>query len=336
MQGELIDPAHVGRFRRDLERLTGSAPGRDRRLLVAVSGGADSLALLLLAANAYPDAVVAATVDHGLRPTSRQEAEFVGGECRRLEIQHEVLDPSRTFDFRNLQEAARVARYGALAHWAGGWTPAGPRRAEWVATAHQADDVAESFLARAARASGVGGLAEMSRHREMTPVTLVRPLLDWSRAELAEIVFVAGLRPVEDPSNKSPRFDRSRFRRLIAEAPDLSVRRLARTARNLRDAEDALEWYMLGQLKARFREDEQGDLWLDPGGLPREFRRRFLVRGIQGIREENGLFEDWERRGVDRLLRALDAGDPGALAGVLVRVRSEGWHFTLAPPRRTV
>lgn len=332
----MIWVAAVERFRADLERLTHIAPRRDRRLLVAVSGGADSLALLLLAAAAYPDGVIAATVDHGLRSTSREEAVFVASECLRLQIEHRTLAVAPTFGFTNLQQAARAGRYAALAQWAGGRTPdcVGPRRAEWVATAHQADDVAETFLARASRGSGIAGLAEMPRLRDEQSILLVRPLLDWGGAELAGIVSDAGLSPVNDPSNRDPRFDRSRYRQLIASTPDLPVRRLSRAAQNLREAEDALEWIVVQQLGQRFREDEQGDLWLDASDLPRELRRRFLIRAIQGAREENGLFDDWERRGVDRLLRTLEAGRSGTLAAVLARARPEGWHFTLAPPRR--
>src|SRR4051812_22895684 len=104
-------PHFVERFRSDCEALTGEAP---RRLGVAVSGGGDSLALLLLAAAAWPGRVAAATVDHRLRPESAGEARFVAGLCASLSVPHVVLevevDPARS----SLQRAAREARYAAL------------------------------------------------------------------------------------------------------------------------------------------------------------------------------------------------------------------------------
>ena len=336
---ELIDGAAVERFRADLERLTGYAPRADRRLLVAVSGGKDSLALLMLAQRAYAGSVIAATVDHGLRAESREEAEFVGRLCDSWGIEHAILQPSETVGFRNMQEAARAGRYGALTHWARNWSAdgVGMRRAEWIAVGHQRDDVAETFLARAARGSGVGGLAAMVAVRQAeagSGVSIVRPLLDWSRAELCSIVEAAGTGAVVDPSNADLRFDRSRYRRLIATSADLPSHRLARAARNLREAEEALEWVVLQQLRDRFSEDGEGDLWLDPSELPRELKRRFLIRAIDGIRQQNGVFVEWDARGVDRLLRALDAGRPGTLCGVLARVRGNRWHFAVAPPHR--
>jgi tRNA(Ile)-lysidine synthase len=339
--GELIDAARVARFRADLERLTGYAPRADRRLLVAVSGGPDSLALLLLARTAYAGAVIAATVDHGLRAASRAEAESVARVCGSLGIEHVILEPSGTFGFRNMLEAARAGRYGALSWWASGWSPdlVGQRRAEWIALGHQQDDVAETFLARAARGSGVVGLAAMAalRHEDgSTSPSIIRPLLRWSRAELRAIVDASGITPVADPSNDDPRFDRSRYRRLIAATPDLPSHRLARAAQNLREADDALEWYVVQQLRVRFGRNQLEDLWLDPGDLPRELRRRFLIRAIDSVREENGNFEEWDPRGVDRLLSTLDAGRPGTLAGVHAQVIGDRWCFTLAPPPRTV
>src|SRR3954452_12256106 len=139
-------PALIDRFRGDLDALI--APGE--RLGVAVSGGPDSLALLLLAAAARPGAIEAATVDHALRPESRGEAEMVAQICGRLGVPHAILtvewaEPPASA----ILERARAARYQLLAVWAN------ERKLGAVVTGHHADDQAETLLMRLNRGAGV-------------------------------------------------------------------------------------------------------------------------------------------------------------------------------------
>ena len=171
-----------------------------------MSGGPDSLALLLLAQAAFPDGVEVATVDHGLRPDSAEEAASVGRICAALAIPHAVLtvDVART---GNLQAAARAARYAALADWRK------QRNLHVIATAHHADDQAETLLMRLNRGAGVRGLAGMRAAAPLpgTPeVPLIRPLLGWRRQELVGIVAGSGIAAVNDPSNENLRFERVR------------------------------------------------------------------------------------------------------------------------------
>lgn len=321
-----LDREKVERFRRDCEALTGGAPGEGRPLALAVSGGADSLALLLLAHAAFPGAVVAATVDHGLRPEAAQEAALVRQLCDRIEVPHRTLAGEMPVA-GNLQQGARALRYALLADWAAG-------RAAWLATAHQQDDVAETFLMRARRGAGVGGLAAMAAARPLGGVTLIRPLLHWTRAELEALVADAGIVPVRDPSNADPRFDRARIRALLARAGELPADRLAAAARNLRDAEDALAWIADREWRAR-AVAEGGAVALDPGGLPRELRRRLVERAVATVRAAHGLGPDWRETGLDPLLAALDAGGTGTIAEVIGKAKAAIWHFALAPPRRS-
>lgn len=336
------DQALIERFRADLEQITGVAPQSDRQLGIAVSGGSDSIALLLLAASAYPGRVSAATVDHGLRPESVAEAEMVGRVCAALDVPHSVLRlPAKYLLEGNLQDRARVARYICLHLWAaeGHGHLVGERRADWVATAHQRDDVAEGFLMRARRGAGLTGLAAMTTSRPLdgmdARIRLIRPLLGWSRTELRSVVEGAGLPFVSDHSNEDDRFDRARMRKLLASSPELRPERLARSASNLRDAEEAIEWWVRRELKTRIQEDDACDLWFDPSDLPFELKRRFVIRAISGIREENDIHEMWRTTSVDRLIRSLEAGVGGTLADVETRVFPRGWHFRLAPPRRS-
>jgi tRNA(Ile)-lysidine synthase len=321
------DPALVARFRADFEAITRRSPDNDVRLGIAVSGGADSLALLLLAAAAWPGAVVAATVDHGTRPETMREAAFVGELCARIAVPHAVLAASESPPTEgNLQDWARSMRYALLADWARGHGVA------WVATAHQQDDVAESFLMRARRGSGVGGLAAMPLCRAIGSnpgaALLVRPLAGWARIALAGIVAAAGIEPVEDPSNTDPRFDRSRIRALLAENPELSADRLALAAVNLRHAEDALGWLADREWAARSEVEPDG-IRIDPSGLPYEVRRRLAQRAVEALAPA------WRGAGIDALTGMLDSGQSGTIAEVQARAISGRWHFRLAPPRRS-
>ena len=218
------DAALVERFAAHLDALV--EPGAP--LGVAVSGGPDSLALLMLAAAARAGRVSAATVDHRLRPGSNAEAEVVAAVCARLAVPHDTLrldwpEPPDS----NIQARARDARYAALAGWAA------DRGLAAVATAHHADDQAETLLMRLARGSGVGGLAGVQPRRPLGHGRLlVRPLLGWRRSDLAGIAAAAGLVPVDDPANRDARFDRTRARDLLAATDWLHASRLGAAAAN--------------------------------------------------------------------------------------------------------
>ena len=311
------------RFRRDAEAL---APAFDR-LALAVSGGPDSLALLLLAHAAFPGRIEAATVDHHLRPESTVEALHVEDICARLDCPHTVLDVTVPDGPAGLQAEARAARYRALADWGG------RRGLAHLATAHHADDQAETLLMRLKRGAGVGGLAGIRPCRPEGSLTLIRPLLGWTKAELVHLVASAGIEPVDDPSNRDPRFDRAAIRALLRDHPEFEPRRLARTAAAAREADDALDW-AAGQL-AEDRIIPQGGEWrLDPNGLPRELRRRLLARTIILVREAHGIQPAWTgSEDVEGLLAALEAGGTATRAGVIAR-GGAFWHLRPAPPRR--
>lgn len=327
---ELTPPAEqVARFRRDLEA-TGAVPDADHRLGVAVSGGPDSLALLLLAAAALPDKVVAATVDHGLRPEAAEEARYVAEICGVIGVEHHIL--TGTMPDGNLQEGARALRYALLADWA-------ENRAGWIATAHHRDDVAETLLMRARRGAGVGGLAAMRARRPLGDTTLIRPLLGWSRAELEAIVAEAGIAAVQDSANRDPRFDRVRMRKLLAESPELPADRLALAARNLRHAEDALEWAADREWQARRRTGASA-LHLDARDLPYEIRRRLVERAVDWVRAGGGeepqpALPPLRGESLDGLVATLDSGGTGTIAGVKAEAKRAQWRFSLAPARRS-
>nr|WP_281393179.1 tRNA lysidine(34) synthetase TilS [Sphingomonas xinjiangensis] len=298
---------------------------------MAVSGGGDSLGLLLLAAAAYPGAVIAATVDHGLRAGAAEEAAFVGSVCGRLNVPHAVLRGPNAELTGNLQQAARRLRYRLLAQWAGD--------APWLAVAHQQDDVAETFLMRARRGAGVGGLAAMAERRTLRPgLALVRPLLGWSRAELAGVVRAAGIEPVEDPSNRHARFDRARIRQLLADTGELRSDRLALAASNLRHAEDALACFAEQEWALRADSHYLVDAYnvsVSIKSMPYEIRRRLAKRAICQVIEHAKLSASPKLERLDALVQMLDRGGTGTIAGVQARARDATWTFSVAPPRRS-
>lgn len=318
----------VQRFRRDCEALTRNPfPGSDK-LLVAVSGGPDSLALLLLAHASFGDRVVAATVDHQLRPENADEASFVARLCAARAIPHETLRGAPLVHAASVQAQARGLRYRLLGDHA---ARLGCR---WLATGHHLDDQAETLLMRMSRGSGLPGLAAIRPRRPVAPgIDLIRPLLAWTRDALRSVVDEAGLTPIDDPSNRSPAHDRTHFRALLAVAPLLETECLAASASHLADCEDALSWIAAREWDARVAMDDRRAWRVDAAGLPRELRRRLVVRAIDEVRRDNGLATEWRRDGVGRLLDLLEAGRTATLAGV--KCSGGGvWRFEATPPRR--
>ncbi|WP_344708298.1 tRNA lysidine(34) synthetase TilS [Sphingomonas humi] len=310
--------ARIDDFLAAIDRL---APGG--ALGVAVSGGPDSLALLMLAAQARPGRVRAATVDHGLRAGSAAEAVMVASYCADLGVLHDLL-PVEVATGASVQAQAREARYAALGSWAR------EHQLAAVATAHHADDQAETLLMRLARGSGVDGLAGVREQRELVPgVALIRPLLNWRKSELAAICDEAGWHAADDPTNHDARHDRTRVRALLAATPLLDAERLARSASALAEASEALEAMARRERVEAVSQD--GDALIYRPSPLREVRRRIAALLI------GELMPDARPRGpeLDRLLAMLEIGGSATLAGVLVRVEGGRWTFRLAPPRRS-
>ncbi|HEY0029015.1 MAG TPA: tRNA lysidine(34) synthetase TilS [Allosphingosinicella sp.] len=321
MAPHLPDAEAVARLRGNLAAL---GPVR-LPLGIGFSGGPDSLALLLLAQAAFPGEVRAATVDHGLRQAAAAEAEHAKGVCAQLGIPHTTLRVDVAAG-ASVQAQARDARYQALAGWMAG---AGITA---LLTAHHLDDQAETLLMRLLRGAGVAGLAGVRARRllvEGCEAELLRPLLGWRRAELAEIVAASGLEAVTDPSNADQAFDRVRIRKLLAEAPWLDPDPLARSAAALADAEEALE-AMTARCLAQAVEQHADHLLLRPADLPAEIQRRLLLRCLHLLAPAG------KPRGeqVMEALRALTEGRTVTLAGIKLSPQGAAWRIELAPPRR--
>jgi len=188
-----------------------------RGLVLAVSGGSDSTALLVMAARWAKQLkkrrpkLLAVTIDHGLRAESAREAAAVKRLARELGVPHRTLSWRGNKPKTGLQETARLARYVLLAQ-------AALREGyEHVLTAHTLDDQAETVLFRLARGSGVTGLAGMAYASPLPAgrqgtIFLVRPLLHVAKSRLVATLKAAGVGHDYDPSNSDPRFTRTRLR----------------------------------------------------------------------------------------------------------------------------
>jgi tRNA(Ile)-lysidine synthase len=312
------------RFRRELDALVPAGT----RIGLAVSGGPDSLALLLLASAVRKGDVEAATVDHALRPESAAEAQQVARICKRLRVPHTVLTATwRERPQTAIQERARAMRYRLLAQWAS------ERGIKALMTGHHVEDQAETFVMRLKRGAGVKGLAAM---RPVTPAAggafaIVRPLLGWDRFDLQAVCLSAGVEPVQDPSNDDEQFERVRIRKALARADLFDPAEIARSAAHLAAADAALHWATTIEWQ-RAVADNGDQLVYTPTDAPREIRRRIIRRAVLSLATEGGASEPRGRE-IDQVLAALRTGKRATLRGVLCVGGSE-WRFSRAPARK--
>ena len=314
------------RFAADFARLASDVVNP----LFAVSGGPDSMAMLTLAQESLAPGFTVASIDHRLRPEAAAESALVAAHCATLGIPHASLAPAEPIAGASIQAQARTARYALLTDHARA-IGAGA-----VVTAHHADDQAETFLMRAARGSGLAGLAGVRARTEVHGVTVIRPLLDWRRAELRAIVRRGDVPFFDDPSNHDDRHDRTRFRRLLGENEWLGTANLARAAAALAetdtDVRAMVEWIWADRAKVG-----GGEVKLAVAKLPREILRRLARRAIGTVRTEAGIeTPEWtDAANIEKLLDALMAGKRTTQAGIIASVRSDVWRFREAPPRRS-
>ncbi|MBY0380823.1 MAG: tRNA lysidine(34) synthetase TilS [Xanthobacteraceae bacterium] len=315
-------------------------------LVLAVSGGPDSMALLWLAARwrralKNGPELTAVTVDHGLRPESAAEARQVKQLASSLGIVHRTARWRGDKPASGLPEAARNARYDLLARAARSLS------APAIATAHTQDDQAETVLMRLSRGSGIAGLAGMARWSKREDIALLRPLLDVPKDRLVATLRRASISYADDPTNSDAAYTRPRLRALMpalaAEGAD--ARNLARLAARLARANAALELMTDGAeryLRASGsmpvpRADASFNLsaFLE---LSEELQVRLLIRALSGASQARVP----ELGKVEALLGLLtEAGSAGrpfkrSLAGKTVGIEKQRLVIRLAPPRRPV
>jgi tRNA(Ile)-lysidine synthase len=320
-----------------------SAPG----LVLAVSGGPDSVAMMWLMARwrralRNGPRLVAVTVDHGLRREAAREARDVKQLAKRLDLPHRTLRWTDAKPATGLQAAARDARYGLLAR------AAQATGATHVLTAHTRDDQAETLLMRMSRGSGIAGLAAMARQSRREGVVLARPLLEVPKARLLATLKRAGIGFADDPSNRDTRFTRPRLRALMPAlaAEGFDARNLSRLASRLARANAALELLVDGAerylalgvpdpVRAGF--DARAF-----AALAEEIRVRLLLRAIERAGHEGpaelgkveALAAALQRTGAENGAPRGRIGLKQTLAGALISLVDGRIRIEPAPPRR--
>jgi tRNA(Ile)-lysidine synthase len=318
-------------------------------LLLAVSGGPDSTALMVLAAGwrkrrRHGPRLLAVTIDHGLRPGSAAEAGAVKRLAVALGVAHRTMRWTGQKPVTGLQAAARQARYRLLAG------AARTTGASHVLTAHTRDDQAETVLFRLARGSGLSGLAGMARRTPLPGdgvLTLVRPFLGIEKSRLLATLRAAGIPHVEDPSNADPRFTRARLRKImpLIAAEGLDSGKLALLARRVARAEAAHESAVADAVQrvSLTEWSNSGPILLDRrrfGTLPAEVALRLLGRAIGQVGDEGPV----ELGKLETLFDAIQDGRAGrsrarerlrrTLAGALVTADRHALRIERAPPRQ--
>ncbi len=281
-----------------------AGPGPPWPAAVAVSGGGDSVALMLLLsawakAQGRPQPVVL-HVDHGLRPGSQKDAEQVAKLARAAGLKSHILVWKEKKPKSDIEAAARAARYALMGRWcAEHETPA-------LYVGHTLEDQAETFLLRLARGSGLDGLAGMQPLAplpvpEFAGINLARPLLDFTRGELRDFLQSRKVAWVEDPMNAEPKFARNRIRAAWPQLAELGLSppRIADAARHLARARAVLEGLTEGFLQRGVRFAEPGALLdaLRLKMLPREVGLRALAAVLSRVADEEyrPRFESLER-----------------------------------------
>ncbi len=296
------------------------------RVLVAVSGGADSVALLLALRRLAPDLELSLSVlhvDHGLRPDARADAEFVVALCRAWAVPVTVARVTVAPE-GSPEAAARAARYAALSREA---ARVGAQR---IAVGHTADDQAETVLMRLLEGAGPRGLAGIPPVRGR----VIRPLIEIRRADAVAELEHAGVSWREDASNRDPRFLRARIRHQLI--PHLRetynpaiVGALARAAALIRALVDRLEARAGSELAASATEG-RGEIVLSRArlrALPEQIGAEMIRLAAARLGHESPM-RAWAHRGVEGLLRPAPGRRPLRLGRLIVE--SSGDHLRLA------
>lgn len=290
---------------------------------LAVSGGADSMALLYLASQAQhlkgAPRFTVFTVDHGLRPEARAEVKMVARVSRQLGLPCTRLQWTTSRSGAALQERARDARYALMAD------ACQKKNIEALVTAHHAVDQMETLLMRVARGTDLTGLRGMQLRRRLGEITLLRPFLDRMPEELAALCHRHEIPFTSDPSNDDLKFERVRWRQTAKQifANGVSAEKLALTLGRLEAVDDDIETMADEFLRQEGVVTQLGFADLPRAafvGLPLTLKKRILGRLLAWI---GGNSYPVSVTMIENLCRAIDANEPAGrtVAGCLVRPR---------------
>lgn len=258
----------------------------DKAIAVAVSGGGDSMALLLglhhyIKTLTVKPKLIALTVDHKLRPDSANEAVQVGKWCKNLSIEHHILAwQFEQMPTSGIQQKAREARYQLMTEFCA------QNQISKLFVAHNLEDNAETFFMRLKRGAGLKGLSAIANRAErLTPngkiIEILRPFLNLKRATLRAFLTQRQQAWLEDVSNQNEKFERVQVRNFLAQTDDFNQDQIAKSAQALARANAALEHYteVFWQHDIAHLSSGIGKLDLEKfNNLPSEIQLRILAR----------------------------------------------------------
>lgn len=307
--GDALGPAEIDRALASISRFDA--------VVLGVSGGPDSMVLMHAVAEwaqrrgKGAPRILVATVDHGLRAQSAQEADFVARCAARLGLDHRTLCWEGLKPAHGIPAAARAARYELLERAA---TDFARSQAVAVAVAHTRDDQAETFLMRLKRGSGVDGLAAMAPERRLSrggTVTLLRPFLDFPKSRLTATLRARGVTWLDDPTNTNQDFERPSVRAAmtVLESLGITAGAIALSAQRLGRAQEALAFAdsrVLEQVSLRIDREIFAELdATEFARMPPLLRERLLIRLI---RRFGGATPEPQLSEVENLAVSLQAG----------------------------
>ena len=302
-------------------------------LAAALSGGADSMALALLAhewVQARGGTLTTLTVNHGLRPESAAEATQAGAWMAQHGIAHHILTPEYKTGENNLSAAARNWRYDALTCWC---------RAHHVLhllVAHHQNDQAETARLMQARGNTTDGVAAMPWVRAHAGVRVLRPLLAIPRDALRDYLRARNHPWVEDPTNTDPRFARTRMRTALTAAPDTETQALAQQAESAQlraDMDDAHAAACYGCITLNMAKHTASITMQAFAKLPENVACRLLADMLRSMR---GRITRPRKAETLRLYRGLLAGEPHhTLYGFKITLCADKSVAHIAPEGKT-
>lgn len=311
-----------------------------RKTLLAISGGPDSTALLVLAAkwrakrDEGPE-FVAATIDHKLRAASKAEAKAVSKLAASLNIPHHILEWKGKKPITGVQEAAREARFAMFSKLAKEFG------ADTLMTAHTRDDQAETVLHRMGRGSGLGGLAGIRRIHRRDQIFLVRPFLDVPKARLVATLKKMRVPYASDPTNKDTKYLRARLRKLapVLAKEGIDAANLALMAKRLERANAALN-RLADEAAFALRTDRESGHAFEARGfflMPEELSLRMIRNAVDQVGTEGPAELAKVEALYDALVSAYRAGEPlkRTLAGALISLSGAALVVAAAPPRKS-
>lgn len=276
---------------------------------VGVSGGGDSLALLLLSAE-WADhnnrSLKAVTIDHGLRVDTPSECKYVEEISNHFNVEHTTLKwldkPSG-----NLQNSARNARHELFL----GWTKR--NKLSVVLLGHTLDDNAETVMMKLIRGSGIDGLTGISKNKKINGLAISRPLLNTSREQLRQYLKVKNISWIDEPSNFDERFERIKVRNFLPKLSNIGLTpdKLVALAGHMDRAKDALNWEVSRFAQQYVQQKSWGDLEIkfeEFIKIPKEYQLRLLSGALRWI---SGKIYRPRFRSLERLLGAITSSSLG-------------------------